>query len=112
MAWRDGTLVSARGEGRTDDRREDCEKRGPATQCPSVRAHAAGTLRSGDGRDDLAFVCALEVGPQAQKTRQKPLRFGAIPLRELRAQHVDWLTNTLRRREGIKGPTMSKHAAQ
>jgi len=68
---------------------------------------AVGEAKVQEYRATLAFVCGLEVGPQAQHTRQKPLRFGAIPLRELRAQHVDWLTNTLRRREGLKGPTMS-----
>ena len=58
-------------------------------------------------RETLAFVCTLEVGPSPKKKQQKPITFGSIQLRELRAQHVDWLTNTLRRREGIKGPTMS-----
>ncbi len=68
---------------------------------------AIGEAKVEEYRDTLALVCALEVGPQAQKKKQKPVKFGAIQLRELRAQHVDWLTNTLSRREGIKGPTMS-----
>jgi integrase len=58
-------------------------------------------------RETLALVCSLQVGPQVQKKPWKPVTFGAIPLRELRAHHVDWLTNTLSRREGLKGSTMS-----
>lgn len=58
-------------------------------------------------KETLAFLCALEIGPQIQKRKQKPLTFGALQLRELRGQHIDWLTNTLSRRAGIKGPTIS-----
>lgn len=68
---------------------------------------AIGEAKVEEYRDTLALVCSLEVGPQEQKKKQKPITFGAIQLRQLRAQHVDWLTNTLSRREGIKGPTLS-----
>lgn len=68
---------------------------------------AVGEAKVEEYRDTLALVCSLEVGPQEQKKKQKLIKFGAIQLRQLRAQHVDWLTNTLRSREGIKGPTIS-----
>lgn len=68
---------------------------------------AVGEAKVEEYRETLAFVCSLEVGPQEQKKKQKAVRFGAIRLRELRAQHVDWLTNTLSKREGIKGPRMN-----
>jgi integrase len=53
----------------------------------------------------LDLVCTLEVGPSKQ--RRQRIRFGAIPLREVRNEHLDWLTNTLSRRAGLKGPTLS-----
>jgi integrase len=56
-------------------------------------------------RETLAFLCALDISPQQKK--QKALRFGGIQLRDLRAQHVDWLVNTLSEREGIKGEKIS-----
>src|SRR5262249_17246299 len=84
-----------------------CPMEGLGEEWREGKKPAVGEAKVQEYRATLAFVCGLEVGSQAQHTRQKPLRFGAIPLRELRAQHVDWLTNTLRRREGLKGPTMS-----
>jgi hypothetical protein len=56
-------------------------------------------------RECLTLVCTLEVGPSKQK-RQR-VRFGSITLRDLRNEHVDWLTNTLSQRAGLKGPKIS-----
>jgi len=53
-------------------------------------------------RETLAFLCALNISQQ-----RKPLTFGSIQLRDLRAQHIDWLVNTLSARAGIKGETIS-----
>ena len=54
-------------------------------------------------RETLAFLCGLNISPQQKKS----LTFGALQFRDLRAQHVDQLANTLSEREGIKGPTLS-----
>jgi integrase len=54
-------------------------------------------------REIGTFLCGLEI----EVAKKKTLQFGTIPLRELRAQHVDALINTLSEREGIKGATIS-----
>jgi hypothetical protein len=69
---------------------------------------AVGEAKVDEYRETLAFICTLEVGPYTQKKKQKPVAFGSIQLRELQAQPVDWLTNTLRKRVSIKGPTWRK----
>lgn len=66
-----------------------------------------GEAKVDEYQETLALVCSLEVGAHEQRNKQKPVKFGSIQLRELRAQHIDWLTNTLSKRAGIKGSTIS-----
>jgi integrase len=53
----------------------------------------------------LDLICSTSIAlPGKKKTH---ITVGSLRIREFRAQYVDLLVNTLRERQGIKGPTMS-----